>query len=55
MHIGGWMTCDITSISTVYRSYLDDGRVIMKGCVQWNLFYTVEKMSTSNRNENRDR
>ena len=29
------MTCDFTSFSTVFQSYQDDGRLIMKGCVQW--------------------
>ena len=32
----GWMTCDFTSFSTVFQSYQDDGRMIMKYCVQWN-------------------
>ena len=35
----GWMTCDFTSFSTVFQSNLDDGQVIMKGCVQWNPVY----------------
>ena len=39
------MTCDFMSFSTVFQSYLDDGRLIMKGCVQWSLF-AVEKIST---------
>ena len=30
----GWMTCDFTSFSTVFQSYQDDGRLIMKDCVQ---------------------
>ena len=38
------MICKFTSISTVFQSYQDDGRVIMKGCVQGNPF-TVEKTS----------
>ena len=29
----GWMICDFTSFSTVFQSYQDDGRMIMKGCV----------------------
>ena len=33
------MTCNFTSISTVFQSYQDDGLVIMKGCVQWNCVY----------------
>ena len=32
----GWMTCDFTSFLTVFQSYQDDGRVIMKGCMQRN-------------------
>ena len=32
--INGWTTCDFTSFSTVFQSYQDDGRMIMKGCVQ---------------------
>ena len=27
-----WMTCGLTSFSTVFQSYPDDRRVIMKGC-----------------------
>ena len=33
--IDGWMdepmTCDFTSFSTVFQSYQDDGRMVMKG------------------------
>ena len=32
--INGWMICDFTSFSTVFQSYQDNGRMIMKGCVQ---------------------
>ena len=42
MHIvemGGWMTCNFTSFSTVFKSYQDNGWPIMKGCVQWSLYY----------------
>ena len=35
----GWMTCDFTSFSTVFQSYQDDGRLIMKGSVQWSSIY----------------
>ena len=28
------MTCDFTSLSTVFQSYQDNVRLIMKGCVQ---------------------
>ena len=34
--LDGWMACNFTSFSTVFQS---DGRLIMKGCVQWNSFY----------------
>ena len=37
--LDGWMTCDFTSFSTVFQSYQDDERLIMKGCVQWNPVY----------------
>ena len=37
------MTWDFTSFSTVFLSYQDDGLMIMKGCLQLNLF-TVEKI-----------
>ena len=35
----GWMICDFMSSSTVFQSYQDDERLIMKGCVQWSSFY----------------
>ena len=38
-----WMTSELTSFSTVFQSYQVDGRLIVKGCVQWN--FTVEKIS----------
>ena len=37
--LDGWITCDFTSFSTVFQSYQDDGRMIIKGCVQWNPVY----------------
>ena len=40
------MTCDFTSFSTVFESYQDDGRKMMKGCVQWNLIYDSVKRSS---------
>ena len=30
------MTWDIMSFSTAFQTYLDDERVILKSCVQWN-------------------
>ena len=35
----GKMICDFTSFSTAFQSYLEDGWMIMKGCVQWNPVY----------------
>ena len=32
--MNGWMTCDLTSFSTLFQSYQDDERLIMKGCMQ---------------------
>ena len=37
--IDGWMTRDFTSFLTVFQSYQDDVRMIVKGCVQWNSVY----------------
>ena len=44
--LDGWMTCDFTSFSTVFQSYQDDGRVIMKGLCNRTPF-TVETFSAS--------
>ena len=33
---GGWLTCNLTSFSAVFKSYQDDGQMIMKGCLQYN-------------------
>ena len=35
----GWMICDFTSFATVFKSYQDDGQMIVKSCVQWNPVY----------------
>ena len=35
----GWMTCNFTSFSTVFHSYQDNGRLIIKGCVQCSSVY----------------
>ena len=40
----GEMTCDFTSCLTVFQSYQDNERLIIKGCVRLNLF-TVEMIS----------
>ena len=48
----GWMTCDFTSFSTVFQSYQDDGRLIMKSCVQWSSVYGCEDFASI---ENRTR
>ena len=42
----GWMDCNFTPFSTVFQSHWDDGRVIMKDCVQWDPF-TFETISAS--------
>ena len=38
----GWMACDFTSFSTVFQSYEDNERLIMKGCVQCNSIQGLE-------------
>ena len=43
--IDGWMTCDFTSFSTIFQSYQDDGRLIMKGCMHWNFVYGREDLA----------
>ena len=30
--LDGWMNCDFMSFSTVFQSYQDDGRLLLKGC-----------------------
>ena len=36
----GWMDdLRFYVLSTVFQSYKDDGRLITKGCVQWNCVY----------------
>ena len=39
LHFDKRMTCDFASFSTVFQSYQDDGSMIMKRFVQWNLVY----------------
>ena len=36
-----------TSFSTVFQSYQDNGRLIMKGCAQWNSIYGWEDFASS--------
>ena len=36
-----------TSFSTVFQSYLDDGPMKMKGCVQWNPIYGWDDFASS--------
>ena len=40
------MTFDFTSFSAVFQSYQDNGRVIMKDCVQWNPVYFLEDFTS---------
>ena len=44
--LDGWMTCDFTSFSTVFLSYQDDERLIMKDCVQWSSVYGSEDFAS---------
>ena len=39
IHLDGWLTCNVTSFATVFQSYQDDERLIMKGYVQLNPVY----------------
>ena len=39
--IDGQLSSDLTSFETVFQSYQEDGLEIMKGCVQWNLIYSL--------------
>ena len=41
------MTCDFASFSTVFKLYQDEGRLIMKGCVQWSSVYGIEDFVSS--------
>ena len=53
--MNGWIdNLDSTSFSTVFQSYQDDRRIIMKGCVQGTPFM-IEKISASGGDRTRDR
>ena len=41
------MTSDFTSFSIVFQSYQGNGRLIMKGCVQWSSVYGSEDFASS--------
>ena len=43
----GWITFDFTSFITVFQLYQDDGRVIIKDCLQGNPVYGVEDFASS--------
>ena len=47
LEMGGWVTSAFTSFLTVFQSYRDDVRMIMKGCVQWNSVYGSEDFTSS--------
>ena len=40
--MNGWIIYQFTSLSTVFQSCQDDGRVMVKGFVQWDLVYGCE-------------
>ena len=40
----GWMTCDFTSFLTVFRSYRDNERVVMKVVCNETLFTIKKKL-----------
>ena len=42
--MAGWMTCDLSSFITIFQSYQDDERLIMKGLCN-GIPFTVEKIS----------
>ena len=43
----GWMEYGFTSFLTVFQSYQDDGKLIIKGCMQWNSIYGREHFASS--------
>ena len=45
--LGGRMTSDFTSFSTLFKSYRDYGRMIRKGCVKWNPVYSWQVSASS--------
>ena len=50
----GWMICDFTSFSTVFKSYQEIGQMIMKSCVQWKPVYGWQDFASSGaRTQNR--
>ena len=42
-----WMIRNFTSFSTVFQSYQDNEKLIMKSCVQWNRIYGREDFAWS--------
>ena len=43
LKMDGRMIWNFTSFSTVFQSYQDDERLIMKGCVQWLRRFRLER------------
>ena len=43
MFVENWLTCDFT----VFQSYQNDERLIMKGCMQWNPVHGREDFASS--------
>ena len=44
------MTCNFMSSITVYQSYQEVGRMMIKGYVQWNLFMDGKSLPPVNLN-----
>ena len=43
----GWMLCDFKSFSTVFQSYEDNGRMVMRGCVHGTHSHAVTEPETA--------
>ena len=39
------MTCNFTFFATIFQSYQDNGQMMNKGCVQWNLVLHFKHVS----------
>ena len=52
--IDEWKICGFTTFLTVFLSYQDDERVIMKDSVQWRAILDSEEIKSLQRDLNRD-